>query len=626
MTSYRMAAINGMLLMLVFGTLFAISRWQDKLNAPLLWAAVEPHQADGVVLVIDDTQSRDHQELVIAPDSRYIPRDIFADAIRNLKEAGARVIVPDIYFGDLVARNDIPSNKRRDLPEHNRRLKQAIASAHPKIVLTLNSVSRLENKELGAGNRLMLENWEGILPRLSGGETIPQGHPNFSRHPESKITYSVPLVVYGMNEAGKNLPYYALSVWAVAKAVGIAPETFVNRLESQLPAGIFYPDYEPNLRLQWETDDRRDGESLFPQISLKEAAFCEAPGAGFMGTNGRKVDVRNQIVLIGRRDETILKTYRQAMQSSQLSPEQKAKLMPVDWVLRPDGQWVPGVVAHAYAITTMLHLGPVKPANPWIYHLLLGMTALGMLRTARCYSLSRSLPTLLLTLALGLFAGFLLIRTQGIYIPVSNMVTGLGIAFLAGILWRANSGPPPVVRPGLNSYVVLFADINRSTELGKLLGPERMLSAKNALWRKVDQVIKKYKGAVSDYTGDGFIALFPLTSRAATNAIRAALELLAEQHEAPDRTELALKIGITHGEIVFDEMGGTSKRDYTATGFPLDLASRLCNLAPQLGMCLLIEEPTYWRADVAQADLVDCGVHVVKGSEPIHLYGLPLPA
>lgn len=616
MTNLKPVTGYGVLLLLMFGTVFMLS---NRLDAPLLWAAVEPHPAGGVVIVMDDVQSLEHQELLIAPDSEYIPRDLFADAIRNLKEAGARVIVPDIYFGDPALRKDIPPGKRNELPEHNRRLKQAIASAHPKIVLTLNCVPRLTDRRLGAGNRHMLENWKGILPQLPDGETIPQGHPNFSSHNKTKITHSVPLVAYGTDASGTNRPYYALSAWAVAKAVGIAPETFVERLKTGLPAGIVYPDHEPNIRLRWETD----GEAVpFPQISLKEAVFCITPADGLYGMDGRKVDVRNQIVLIGRRDERSLKSYQRLMQSAQLSPEQKAELVPGDWILKPDGQWIPGVVAHAYAVTTMLNLGPVRPLSPWTFYLLLGASTLAMMRAVRRMPLIRSLMLFLFTGGLGVAAAYFLIRTQGIYVPVSYIIIGGGIAFIAGVFWRAYGCPPPVAPLGLGEYVVLLADINRSTELGRQLGPKQMLQAKNRLWRRTENIIKQHKGIVSDYTGDGFIAVFPLTSQAPVHALNAALELLAGQRENPDGTELKLKIGITHGEVMFGEMGAASKIDYTVTGFPVDLASRLCNLAPQLGMCLLIEETTYWRADAARAGLTDCGRHEVKGGEPIHLYGL----
>lgn len=621
MANLKQVTGSVVLLLLMFGAIFILSNRQDQLNAPLLWAAVEPHPAGGVVLVMDDVQGLEHQELLIAPDSQYIPRDLFADAIRNLKAAGASAIVPDIYFADPTLRKDIPAAKRNELPEHNRRLKQAIASAYPQIILTLDCVPRLTDRRLGAGNRRMLENWEGILPQLPDGETIPQGHPNFSSHNKTKITHSVPLVAYGTDTSGTNRPYYALSVWAVAKAVGIAPETFVERLKTGLPAGITYPDHEPNMRLRWETDG---AAGPFPQISLKEAIFCDTPTAGFVGMDGRKVDVRNKIVLIGRRDEQSLTTYQQQMQSTQLSPEQKAELMPGDWILKPDGQWVPGVVAHAYAVNTMLNLGPVRPLNPWVFYLLLGASALAIMQAVRRMPLIRSVLLFLCIGGLGVTTAFFLIRTQGIYMPVSNMMIGWGIAFIAGVFWRAYSGPPPVVSPGKGEYVVLFADINRSTELGRQLGPERMLQAKNSLWRRAEAIIRRHKGIVSNYTGDGFIAVFPLTSQAPAYALNAAIELLTGQRENPDGTDLELKIGMTHGEIVFGEMGGASKRDYTVTGFPVDLASRLCNLAPQLEMCLLIEETTHWRADAAQAGLTDCGRHAVKGSEPIHLYGLPV--
>jgi adenylate cyclase len=130
----------------------------------------------------------------------------------------------------------------------------------------------------------------------------------------------------------------------------------------------------------------------------------------------------------------------------------------------------------------------------------------------------------------------------------------------------------------------LVTDIEGFTALTERVGPEAIVSLLDRYVDLVAGLIIEHGGMVDKFVGDGVLGLFnapldlPDHERKAIQsalAIAAATEAL---RKTPGIAPLGLgrtRIGIETGEVILGEVGRGAKRDYTAHGNAINLASRL---------------------------------------------------
>ena len=145
---------------------------------------------------------------------------------------------------------------------------------------------------------------------------------------------------------------------------------------------------------------------------------------------------------------------------------------------------------------------------------------------------------------------------------------------------------------------VLFADVQRSMDLAAALGPERLSEVMGELFNRCGSVTQRYGGTVQQFTGDGIMALFGAPISLEDHAIRAcvaALEIqkeavtLADEMKRRDGMEIALRVGLNSGDVVFGQIGSGSE-SYTAFGTHVGMAQRMESVAPAGGV--MISEST----------------------------------
>lgn len=131
---------------------------------------------------------------------------------------------------------------------------------------------------------------------------------------------------------------------------------------------------------------------------------------------------------------------------------------------------------------------------------------------------------------------------------------------------------------------VLFADVVGSTALAERLDPEEMRDLMDRCFRILVEQVERYQGSVTQFTGDGLMALFgaPLAlDNAPECAVLAGLEMqAAARHCAAEvrrdyAVDLALRVGIHSGLVVVGNVGDDQRAEYTAIGDTTNLASRL---------------------------------------------------
>jgi adenylate cyclase len=143
----------------------------------------------------------------------------------------------------------------------------------------------------------------------------------------------------------------------------------------------------------------------------------------------------------------------------------------------------------------------------------------------------------------------------------------------------------------------LITDIEGSTALTERIGPEATISLLDRYIDTVAGIIVAHGGMVDKIVGDGVHAFFnaplDLTGHAekAVAAACAIIEATEKLRREPDLVAAQLgrtRIGIETGLAVLGDVGRGSRRDYTAYGRPVNLASRLDEANKRLGSSILL--------------------------------------
>ena len=143
----------------------------------------------------------------------------------------------------------------------------------------------------------------------------------------------------------------------------------------------------------------------------------------------------------------------------------------------------------------------------------------------------------------------------------------------------------------------LVTDIEGFTALTERVGPEAIVSLLDRYVDLVAGTIIAHGGMVDKIVGDGVLGLFnapldlPDHARKAVEAAKAIAAATEALRKAPDIASLSLgrtRIGLETGEVIVGEVGRGAKRDYTAHGNAINIASRLEGANKQLGSAIAI--------------------------------------
>lgn len=145
----------------------------------------------------------------------------------------------------------------------------------------------------------------------------------------------------------------------------------------------------------------------------------------------------------------------------------------------------------------------------------------------------------------------------------------------------------------LREVSVLFIDIKGSTALTERLSPDRVVTMLNDLFTAVVGAVETEDGWANKFEGDAALCIFgapipqPEHARRALRAARrlsAELELLGRRHPGLDAG-----IGVATGNVVAGNIGSTRRYEYTVIGDPVNVAARLCELAKDNPMRVLVD-------------------------------------
>lgn len=189
--------------------------------------------------------------------------------------------------------------------------------------------------------------------------------------------------------------------------------------------------------------------------------------------------------------------------------------------------------------------------------------------------------------------------------------------------------------PERRQATMLFADLRGFTALCDRLDPAITVSILNDYFRHMTTAIARHHGHVTEFVGDGLLALFGAMEPnpwQARDAVLAALEMRAElaHYNATLRSkglpELRFGIGIHGGEVVAGVIGTAGRSKFSVTGDPINVASRVEGLTSKHEVDLLITQDIRLALD-DEFHLRPMPPAMVKGkAEPILTYYVEGPS
>src|SRR6476661_7815169 len=154
---------------------------------------------------------------------------------------------------------------------------------------------------------------------------------------------------------------------------------------------------------------------------------------------------------------------------------------------------------------------------------------------------------------------------------------------------------------------VLFADVVHSMDIAAAVGAERLREIMSELLDRSTAVVKRYGGTLSQFTGDGIMAVFGAPITLEDHAFRACLAALGIQEEAKrlaagaqdrDGIDLLVRVGLNSGQVIAGEIG-SGALGYTAIGEQVGMAQRMESVAPP--GAVMLSESTARMVDGAAA-------------------------
>ena len=142
---------------------------------------------------------------------------------------------------------------------------------------------------------------------------------------------------------------------------------------------------------------------------------------------------------------------------------------------------------------------------------------------------------------------------------------------------------------------ILFCDIVGFTELSEDLAPDAVAELLNLYLGAVAEAAHRCHGFVDKFIGDSAMILFGIadeTTPHAQNAIRCAwliqalVQNINRERKQSAKDPIKLRIGINSGRMLAGNIGTPDRLEYTVVGDTVNLASRLCGLAPADGITL----------------------------------------
>ncbi len=560
----------------------SISSWlSDQLFIP------EPPSPNIVIVGIDDATLEAYGKW-----SEW-QRELHAQAIDNLSEAGARVIGFDVLFADTSADDSV--------------LAQAIETAG-NVVLSVVGVEPL------ASNKPDITYERFLLPAEPLKQAcISLGHANIVTDGDGAIR-RLPLLVG--DSLGRTYPAFALAVLHTFFLESLPQEYTVQNNRLHLLDRDIPVDASSCLRINFTSAD-----DSYATLSYGDA----------ITGNFDPAVVKHKVVLVGMTATGDLDTWMTPVSMSRM----------------------PGVWIHANVIDTILRQRFLVDSG-WVTNLMVMLLLVIITGLALPWLKLKWGGALVSALFIGYLLAVFLAFDNGYVMTVLYPLMLLPLAYVTNVLCVvvAEQSDRQLIKDLFGRYVspqvateiielddvgklelggeertvsVFFADIRGFTEICEQMLPSDIVKMLNNYLPIIVKRILDNDGMVNKFAGDNVMAVWnapQLQQEHARLAVKAAWEtqqeIMKRQQDDPSLPRIQFGIGINTGEALAGNVGSLGRAEYTVIGDAVNMASRICGATP--GGEVWIGPDTY-RLVMDCIKAVELQPQSFKGkAEPVTIY------
>ena len=437
------------------------------------------------------------------------------------------------------------------------------------------------------------------------------------------------------------LPGFALEL--AGQLVGAVPEVTADG-DTRLGDRIIHAVRGRSLLVNFD-----GGPGGIPHYSFADLLACVDEGR----TDFLSKAFAGKVVLIGAVldvEDRKLTSKRFATAPDGASAAPRCVLPPLPGLYRTDLRRavVPGVEIHASAVRDIITgewLRPLSPIARFVAILLVAAVAAAVGLVWRTRVAAPAMGGFVAVLA----AASLIALQRSIVIPALAITTAGLMSYGLAALWRTGiverdrralarafrlylpttavdrllSAPHgPQLGGEIRDVTVLFSDIANFTAFAEMKDPHSLVTALNAYFDGLGEIIEREGGFIDKFVGDAIVAVFgapigPPDHAAA--AVRAARAMVISSAGGPFVT----RIGINSGPVLIGNIGASRRFNYTVIGDTVNLASRLEGANKEYGTTILVSGDTRAAAPKFAFREVD-RVRVVGHAQPINIFA-PLP-
>ncbi|SEO03077.1 adenylate/guanylate cyclase domain-containing protein [Bradyrhizobium sp. OK095] len=174
---------------------------------------------------------------------------------------------------------------------------------------------------------------------------------------------------------------------------------------------------------------------------------------------------------------------------------------------------------------------------------------------------------------------------------------------------------------------IMICDLRDFTKISDNWPRDDVIDLLNDYFDAMSEPIARHGGEILKFIGDGLLAIFPLSQPdACVNLLHAVTEAreamagLNARNNGTGRAPLNYGIGVHVGDVMYGNIGSSSRLDFTVIGPAVNMASRLEALTKQVRRPVLLSRD-FAEQVAPKFELEHVGKYEVRGfSDPIELF------
>jgi adenylate cyclase len=563
------------------------------------WRGPRPLSVPAAIVAIDDESLNGWSDADgnagYMPERWVWPRDFHARLIKNLKEAGAKVVAFDIVFSE--------SSKRGDGPKQDKAFGDAAKAAGNVIFAERHVI-----KEGGALKTETLIHVLELAKRDKGHIMAAPGTDNFLRSLR-------PLYFNSSGAPDPDKPSLDIAVlrqYLHGKATPVSYDSATHQVRMG--------DVSIPLKSDFTTDINFAGEpGTVPTFSYHDV-YNKTMDMGFF---------KDKIVYVGSTSDILHDNHRTPFAAT--------------------GRLMPGVEAHVHFLDTLLTGQYLTLFPQWVdLALILVLGVMTSFLTFRASALMGGIVASVIAVTYGV-AAIYVFQLQNVVLPMVAPLTAVAVAFSGLAVYRGfleeNRARktrqmfskyvsktivdeilrnPDAVKLGgeVKEVTILFSDVRGFTAMSERLSAPEVVEVLNEYLTAMVDIVIANDGTLDKYVGDAIMAVWgspvadPEHKKKALLTAVQMMEVLQElkaKWKAEGKPEMDIGIGLNTGHVVAGNMGHPDfKMDYTVIGDDVNLAARMESANKEMRSHVLITGASYEGCE----DMVDVIMH-----PPIHVKG-----